>query len=45
MSIKDIVTIIFSSTLLTTIITTVFNSFINKRKDSIENITKERKTA
>ena len=44
MSIHDITTIVFSSTLLATIITTVFNSFVNKRKDSIENITKERKT-
>lgn len=43
MSIKDVITIIFSSTLITTIITTVFNLVTNKKKDSIENITKERK--
>ena len=44
MSVKDIVTIIFSSTLITTVITTIFNLFTNKKKDAIENITKERKT-
>lgn len=44
MNVNDIVTIIFSSTLLTTIITSVFNVLTNKRKDSIENIIKERKT-
>lgn len=44
MNVNDIVTIIFSSTLLTTIITLVFNLLTYKRKDSIENIIKERKT-
>lgn len=44
MNVNDIVTIIFSSTLLATIITSVFNLLTNKRKDSIENIIKERKT-
>lgn len=44
MSVKDIITIIFSSTLITTVITTIFNLFTNKKKDAIENITKERKT-
>lgn len=44
MSIKDFIPIIFSSTLITTVITTVFNIFTNKKKDAIENITKERKT-
>ncbi len=44
MNMNDIVTIIFLSTLLTTIFTSIFNLSTNKRKDSIENITKERKT-
>lgn len=44
MNLTDIITIIFSSTVLTTVITAIFNLFINKNKDSIENITKERKT-
>ena len=44
MNISDIITIVFSSTLLATIITSVFNLLTNKRKDSIENIVKERKT-
>ncbi len=44
MNVNDIFTIIFSSTLLATIITSVFNVLTNKRKDSIENIIKERKT-
>lgn len=44
MSVKDIITIIFSSTLITTVITTIFNLFTNKKKDAIENITKERKS-
>ncbi len=44
MNINDIVTIIFSSTLLATIITSVFNLLINNRKDSVDNIIKERKT-
>lgn len=44
MNVNDIVTIIFSSTLLATIITSVFNLFTSRRKDSMENIIKERKT-
>lgn len=44
MNANDIITIIFSSTLLTTIITSVFNILTNKRKDSMKNIVKERKT-
>lgn len=44
MDVNNIVTIIFSSTLLATIITSVFNLLTNKRKESIENIIKERKT-
>lgn len=43
MEVKDIITIVFSSTLLTTVITVIFNLLTIKRKDSIENITKERK--
>lgn len=43
MEIRDIIAIVLSSTLLTTIITVVFNLLMSKRKDSIENITKERK--
>lgn len=44
MNANDIVTIIFSSTLLATLVTSAFNLLINKRKDSIDNIVKERKT-
>ena len=44
MNINEIITIILSSTLLATIITSSFNLFISKRKESIENIVKERKT-
>lgn len=44
MNVNDIVTIIFSSTLLATLITSIFNLLTNKRKDSVENIIKERKT-
>lgn len=44
MDVNNIVTIILSSTLLATIVTSVFNVLTNKRKESIENITKERKT-
>ena len=44
MNVTDIFTIRFSSTLLATIITSVFNLLSNKRKDYTENIIKERKT-
>lgn len=43
MEIKDVLTIVFSSTLITTIVTVVFNLLANRKKDAIENITKERK--
>lgn len=43
MEIKDIITIIFSSTLITAIITAIFNLLMNRKKETIENITKERK--
>lgn len=40
---ENAVTIILSSTVISTIITTLVTIFINKRKDTIENIIKERK--
>ncbi|EOS26519.1 hypothetical protein C806_01255 [Lachnospiraceae bacterium 3-1] len=40
---EGIVTIILSSTVISAIITTLVNIFINRKKDMIENITKERK--
>lgn len=43
MEIKELIAIVLSSTVLTTIITAVLNLITNKRKESIENITKERK--
>lgn len=43
MNIKDIIAIVFSSTLLSTMITVLFNLLSNRRKELIENITKERK--
>lgn len=43
MEAKDILTIAFSSTLITTLITGMLNLLTSKKKDAIENITKERK--
>lgn len=44
MSTNEILTILFSSTLISTVITIIFNTLTSKKKESIENITKERKT-
>ena len=41
---KDIFIAIFSSTVISAVITTIYNSFTNNRKDILENIVKERKT-
>ena len=44
MNMNDIIVIVFSSTLLAATVTSIFNLLTNKRKESIENIVKERKT-
>lgn len=43
MGTKELVTVLLSSTVVATLITTLFNILTNKRKNEIENITKERK--
>ncbi len=43
MNTNDLITIVFSSTVIATIITTIFNLFKSRKENSLENITKERK--
>lgn len=44
MGIKEIIMIILSSTVVTALVTAVFNMLLNRRKEEMDNITKERKT-